>query len=105
MTPPSDPKRCVGARVHTNAHFAMSEMDAKRTFGRAWNIHVVSGTVESVVEDDSGKCVSVSLVVIRDMPAGRKPHTVNVRSVLAGTRLTSLECECRAADLTTYGAA
>ena len=51
----TDAKRRVGARVNAKAHFAMSVSDAKRTCGSAWNSRLVSGTVESVHEDDSGK--------------------------------------------------
>jgi hypothetical protein len=84
MPPSSDPKRCVGARVHTRAHFSMSETDAKRTFGRAWNTRLVSGTVLSMVEDGSGKRISVSVDAMWDLPAGPKARTVNVRSITAG---------------------
>jgi hypothetical protein len=54
MSPTTEAKRRVGARVHARAHFTMSESDAKRTFGSAWNTHLVSGTVESARLDDSG---------------------------------------------------
>jgi Transposase IS4 len=62
----------------------MSETDAKRTFGRAWNTRLVSGTVLSMVENGSGKRISVSVDVMWDLPAGPKARTVNVRSVTAG---------------------
>jgi hypothetical protein len=52
MQKTTDAKRRVGARVNAKAHFAMSASDAKRTFGSAWNSRLVSGTAESVHEDD-----------------------------------------------------
>jgi hypothetical protein len=79
-----DAKRRVGARVNAKAHFAMSASDAKRTYGSAWNSRLVSGTVESVHEDDSSKRVSVFVTVMWDLAAGRKLHRVNVRSIAAG---------------------
>jgi hypothetical protein len=84
MSPATDAKRRIGARVHAKAHFAMSESDAKRTFGSAWNTHLVSGTVESVHEGDAGKRVSMSVAVMWDLPAGRKLRSVNIRSVASG---------------------
>jgi hypothetical protein len=84
MPPSSDPKRSVGARVHTKAHFAMSAMESNRTFGSAWTSFLVSGTVLSVVEHGSGKRVSVSVDVMWDLPDGPKARVVNVRGVTAG---------------------
>jgi SH3-like domain-containing protein len=48
----TDAKRRVGARVNAKAHFAMSASDAERTCGSALNSRLVSGTAESVHEDD-----------------------------------------------------
>jgi hypothetical protein len=79
----TDAKRRVGARVNAKAHFAMSASDTKRTYGSAWNSRLASGTVESVHEDDSGKRVSVTVTVMRDLPAGRKLRRVNVRNIAA----------------------
>jgi hypothetical protein len=62
----------------------MSETDAKRTFGRAWNTRLVSDTVLSMVEDSSGKRISVSVDVMWNLPAGPKARTVNVCSFTAG---------------------
>jgi hypothetical protein len=53
--------------VHAKAHFTVSESDAKRTFGSAWNTLLVSGTVESAHVEDSGKGVRVSVAVIWDL--------------------------------------
>jgi hypothetical protein len=77
-------KRRAGARVNSKAHFAMSASDAKRTYDNPWNSRLVSGTVESAHEDDSGKRVSVFVTVMWDLPAGRKLRRVNVRSIAAG---------------------
>jgi hypothetical protein len=79
----TDAKRRACARVNAKAHFVMSASDAERTCGSAWNSHLVSGTLESVHEDDSGKRVSVTVTVMRDLPAGRKLRRVNVRSFAA----------------------
>ena len=84
MAPTSYPKRCVGGRVHAKAHFTMSEADAKRNFGNAWNTRLVSGTILSVEEDTTGKRSTTSLVVQWDLPGGQKARRVNVRSVSAG---------------------
>jgi hypothetical protein len=62
----------------------MSESDARRTFGSAWNTRPVSGTVESAHLDDSGKGVKVSVDVMWDLPAGPKLRNVNLRSIAAG---------------------
>jgi hypothetical protein len=59
----SDPKRRVGTRVHTRAHFTMSLADAKRKFGSYWNRQLVSGTVISVDNETSGKRSSFFLNV------------------------------------------
>jgi hypothetical protein len=80
----TDAKRRVGARVNAKAHFATSASDAKRTYGSAWNSRLVSGTVESVLEDDSGRRVSVIVTVTWDLAPGRKLRRVNVRSIAAG---------------------
>jgi hypothetical protein len=80
----TDAKRRFGARVNAKAHFAMSASNAKRTYGSASNSRLVSGTAESVHEDDSGKRVSVFVTVMWDLPAGRKLRRVNVRSIAAG---------------------
>jgi hypothetical protein len=80
----TDAERRAGARVNAKAHFVMSASDAKRTYGSAWNSRLASGTVESVLEDDSGERVSVTVTVMRDLPAGRKLRRVNVRSIAAG---------------------
>jgi hypothetical protein len=77
MTQSSDPKRSVGARVHTKAHFAMSAMKSERTFRSAWNSFLVSGTV-------GGKRLSVPVEVMWDLPDSPKARVVNVRSVTAG---------------------
>jgi hypothetical protein len=96
MSPSTDPKRVIGARVHAKAHFAMSMMDAKRTFGSAWNTYLVSGAVLSVVERASGKRVSVHVDVMWDLPAGPKARVVNVRSVTAGNAPGAVEPEAGA---------
>jgi hypothetical protein len=83
-SPKTDAKRRVGARVHAKANFTMYESDARRTFGSAWNTHLVSGTVESAHYDDSGKGARVSVAVMWDLPAGPKRRNVNVRSIAAG---------------------
>jgi hypothetical protein len=80
----TDAKRRAGARVNAMAHFAISASDAKRTYGTAWNSRLVSGTVESVHEDDSGKRVSVVVTVMWDLAPGRKLHRVNVHRIAAG---------------------
>jgi hypothetical protein len=84
VPPSSDPKRGVGARVHTKAHVAKSAVNSKRTFGSAWDTKLVSGTVLSVVEDGAGKRVSVSVDVMWEQPAGPKARVVSVCSVTAG---------------------
>jgi hypothetical protein len=84
MPTTTDSQRCVGARANAREHFVMSASDAKRTNGSAWNSRLVSGTVRSVHEDDSGKCVSEAVTAVRDLPAGRKLHRVNVRYIAAG---------------------
>jgi hypothetical protein len=62
----------------------MSAVNAKSTFGSVWNTKLVSGTVQSVVEDGAGKRVSVSVDVMWEQPAGPKARAVNVCSVTAG---------------------
>jgi hypothetical protein len=84
MPTTTDAKRRVCARAYARAHFGASASDAKRTYGSAWQSRLVSGTVESVHEDDSGKRVSVFVTVMWDLPAGRELRRVNVRSIAAG---------------------
>jgi hypothetical protein len=96
MPPSTNPKRVIGARVHTKSHFAMSMMGAKRTFGGAWNTYLVSGAVLSVVEHASAKRVSVYVDVKWDLPAGPKARVVNVRSVMAGNAPGDVEPEAGA---------
>jgi hypothetical protein len=80
----TDAKRRVGARVYAKAHFAMSASDVRRTYGSAWKSRLVSWTVESVHEDDSGERVSVTVIVTWDLAPGRKLRRVNVRKIAAG---------------------
>jgi hypothetical protein len=84
MSPMTEAKRRVGARVHAKALFTMSESDAMRTFGSTWNTHLESGTIESAHLDDSGKGVRVSVAVMWDLPAGPKLRNGNVRSIASG---------------------
>jgi hypothetical protein len=80
----TDAKRRVGARANAKAHFVMSASDAKRTYGSAWNSGLVSGTLESAHEDDSGERFSVTATVAWDLAPGRKLHRVNVHRIAAG---------------------
>jgi hypothetical protein len=70
--------------VNAKANFAMSASDVKRTCDSAWNSRLVSGTAESVHEDDSGERVNVTVIVTWDLAPGRKLRRVNVHSVAAG---------------------
>jgi hypothetical protein len=76
----SDAKRQVGARIHTKAHFAMVENDAKRTFESLWNETLVAGTVLGVEIDTSRKRANVFLNVRWDLPGGQRVKRINSRS-------------------------
>jgi hypothetical protein len=84
FTMSSDAKNQVDARVHAKAHFAMTDNDAKRTFGSLWNETLVPGTVVEVETDTSGKRASVFLKVRWDLPGGQRVKRVNLRSCTAG---------------------
>jgi hypothetical protein len=95
----TDAKRRAGACVNSKAHFAMSASDAKRTYDNPWNSRLVSGTVESAHEDDSGKRVSVVVTVTWDLVPGRKLRRVNVHSIAAGEAPGTIPLEQRRTGL------
>lgn len=45
---PADPRRVVGARVHTKASLTINDKECHRRYGSFWNTKLVAGTVYSI---------------------------------------------------------
>jgi hypothetical protein len=83
MSTSNDPRRVVGAAVHAKAHFCTNASEAKRMYDALWNSKFVTGTVEEVLTDISGRRATVKLKFKWNLPGRESRKSINLRSAHA----------------------
>jgi hypothetical protein len=84
MSTQNDPRSRVGAHVHTKAHFATNEAEAKRLFGVRWNLKLITGTIASTRTAKSNVGEQCLVTVAWEFPGNVSTSEVYRRNLKAG---------------------
>jgi hypothetical protein len=84
MSTPNDPRSVVGAAVNAKTHFCTNASEAKRLYGALWNSKYITGTLEDVLTDTSGRRATVRLKVKWNLPGRESLKSIILRSARAG---------------------